>query len=81
MKPLVDECVRSMLSNISIENSAKLLYYSDLYELKDLKKRVVKFICDGNTKAVIESAGWNEFVKIKPVLMEQIIEGMANLRC
>ena len=80
MKPLVDECVRSMLSNIGVENSAKLLYYSDLYELKDLKKRVMDFICAGHSKEVMKSAGWIEYVKIKPELMEQIIEGMANLQ-
>ena len=80
MKPLVNECIRSMLSDIKIENSAKLLFYSDLYGLKDLKNRVMDFICDGNSMEVMKSSGWKEYVKVKPELMEQIIEGMAKLK-
>ena len=72
-----------MLSNIEVENSAKLLYYSDLYELTELKAKVVQFICGPANKAmkkVMESPGWEQFVKIKPELMEQLLEKVAELQ-
>ena len=76
MKPLVDECARYLKANINVDNSAKLLFYSDLYELSELKTRTMDFMFNGHSKEVMQTTGWKEFVKTKPDLMEQIIEEM-----
>ena len=67
-----------MLANIEVENSAKLLYYSDQYELADLKDKVMKFICR-HSKEVIKSPGWEQYVSINPKLMEQLLEKMSTM--
>ena len=75
----MDECVRSMLTNIEVDNAAKLLYYSDLYGLTELKAKVLHFIGLRATK-VMKSPGWKQYVAIKPQLMEHLIEKMAGLK-
>ena len=75
---LVDECVRSLRTNIQVENSAQLLYYSDLYELVEFKDEVMEFICY-HMKDVMKSTGWKLYVVVKPVLMVNLLEKMAEL--
>ena len=64
-----------MLGNITVENAAKLFYYSDLYELADLKSQVMQFLARKG-KEVMNSADWKQYVKIKPDLMEQLLANM-----
>ena len=69
--------MRSMLTNIEVDNAAKLLYYSDLYGLAELKDKVLYFI-GGRVKAVKKSPGWKQYVRIKFELMELVIDEMAE---
>ena len=71
--------MRSMLTNIEVDNAAKLLYYSDLHGLAELKNKVLHFI-GGRATEVMKSPGWKQYVTIKPQLMEHLIEKMAQFK-
>src|SRR5699024_5016508 len=77
IKPLVGECVNQMLANIAVENAAKLLHYSDLYELADLKASIFQFIC-ANSVEVMKTDVWKEYALTKPDLMWQLFEQFAK---
>ena len=78
IKLLAEECINQMLANITLENAAKLFYYSDLYELVDLKASVIEFICP-NSIEVMKSEAWKEYVMKKPDLMEQLLVQLTKI--
>ena len=79
VKPLVAECIAQLFTLIQVENAAKLLYYSDLYELTDLKACVIDFIIP-NSLEVMKTDDWKEFVEKKPYLMKLLLVKMASLK-
>ena len=67
-----------MLTNVTVANAAKLLYYSDLYELADLKSQVMQFI-GRKGKEVMKSSDWKQFIQIKPALMEELLAKILDI--
>ncbi|XP_071033388.1 uncharacterized protein [Parasteatoda tepidariorum] len=77
---LIDTCYKFALSALSLENACKILYLSDLLNLKLLKDNAVDFVVK-HFNEIFKSCEWSEYIEKNPsLLLEMFSHPMKDLK-
>ncbi|XP_071033424.1 speckle-type POZ protein B-like [Parasteatoda tepidariorum] len=69
---LIDTCSKFALSALSLENACKVLYLSDLLNLKLLRDNAVDFVVK-HFNEIFKSCEWSEYIEKNPSLVSEIL--------
>ena len=73
-------CSQHLLQAMTEENVSDLAVFGQMYDLKVLKDKAVKFIAN-HPNEVMESDGWKDLLKHMPDLCNSVISKLASLNC